>query len=72
MGVSELKDLKETVKVKKPTVIREGDTVKECFMYKGMKECFEDRCFWKKNGECPISKALDEEPEEDEEKVEAW
>ncbi|MFP4115630.1 MAG: hypothetical protein ACLFTQ_00280 [Candidatus Aenigmatarchaeota archaeon] len=58
-----MRELQEAVKIKKPTVVREGDTVEECFMYKGMNECFNDRCFWKKNGECPIANTLEEESE---------
>lgn len=56
-----MEDLQEVVKVKKPTVVRDGDTVQECFMYKGMSECFDNRCFWKRNGECPIAQELEEE-----------
>lgn len=55
-----MRDLQDVVKVKKPTVVREGETVQECFLYKEMGECFEDRCFWKRNGECPIANALEE------------
>lgn len=57
-------ELQELVKVKKPTVVRDGDTVEKCFMYEGMKECFKDRCFWKKNGQCPIAEAIEEDAKE--------
>ncbi len=67
-----MKDLKEAVKVKKPTVVRQGDTVEECFMYEGMNECFDNRCFWKKNGECPIAKALTSESENENNIAEVW
>lgn len=56
-----MRDLQDVVRVKKPTVVREDETVKRCFMYEGVKECFEDRCFWYRNGECPIAKSLKEE-----------
>jgi len=72
LGCEDMRNLKEAVKVKKPTVVREGDTVEECFMYEGMKECFDDRCFWKKNGECPIATALEKEPSTEEVSVEVW
>ena len=71
MGVLIVKELKEAVKVRKPTVVRDGDTVEECFIYQGMEKCFDNRCFWKKNGECPIADSLEGEPENCEE-GEAW
>ncbi len=67
-----MRELKDAVRVKKPTVVREGDTVEECFMYEGMKECFDDRCFWKRNGECPIASALEEEEEKEKAPAEVW
>lgn len=56
-----MRNLQDVVRVKKPTVVREEETVKRCFLYEGMDECFQDRCFWKKNGQCPIAQALEEE-----------
>lgn len=55
-----MRDLQDVVKVKKPTVEREGDTVEKCFLYEGLEKCFDNRCFWKRNGECPIANALEE------------
>lgn len=39
---------------KRPTVIRKGDKVKECYYYKGMKQCLGVQCFWPRVGICPI------------------
>ena len=56
-----MRSLQDVVRVKKPTVVRKnGNTVEKCFMYEGMEECFQERCFWKQNGECPIAESLSE------------
>ncbi|MFB6216235.1 MAG: hypothetical protein ABEJ72_04600 [Candidatus Aenigmatarchaeota archaeon] len=55
-----MRDLEDVVKVKKPTVEREGDVVERCFIYERMDKCFNERCFWRENGECPIAQSLNE------------
>lgn len=60
-----MRNLQDVVKIKKPTVEREGEIVERCFIYERMDKCFDERCFWTENGECPIAQSLNEiNPEE--------
>jgi len=40
------------LKPKRPSVVRNGDTVKVCHYYKGTKKCLGPMCYWPKVGTC--------------------
>lgn len=40
------------IEPKRPTVVRVGDKVKTCYLYKGMNQCLGPQCFWIKVGNC--------------------
>jgi hypothetical protein len=42
------------LKPQRPVVIRNRDTVKVCYYYKGTKNCLGPLCYWVKVGRCPI------------------
>lgn len=39
---------------KRPSVIRRGNRVETCFLYKGMKECLGAQCLWPRVGTCAV------------------
>jgi len=41
------------IQPKRPTVIRKGDKVKVCYLYKGTKQCLGPQCYWPIVGSCP-------------------
>lgn len=51
-----LKNLQDLVKIEKPMVKREGNTVVTCYFYESTNQCFGRRCFWVKYGNCPFFK----------------
>ncbi|HIQ50027.1 MAG TPA: hypothetical protein EYH56_02410 [Nanoarchaeota archaeon] len=46
------------ITIKRPVVVREGDVVKVCYFYQGMRECLGFTCYWQKVGKCPIFEKL--------------
>lgn len=42
------------IEPKRPTVIRDGDKVRTCYYFNGMKQCLGVRCFWPRVGSCAI------------------
>ena len=40
--------------LKRPAVLRKGNSVKTCYLYEGTKQCLGDSCFWPRAGKCSI------------------
>lgn len=51
-----IRTMQDLVRVQKPAVERKGREVTRCFFYEQTGECFGERCFWTKNGDCPFWK----------------
>lgn len=46
------------IEPRRPTVVRKGNIVQVCYLYKNMNQCLGPQCFWPKVGKCPIYNRL--------------